>query len=109
MSRGSLHAVPVKLTPKGDGRGAKPSGNGGIGALGTIPNGTVTVGYRARRPARADAPLLPGAHRRAEGGKRTVPASRGRFYLFGMGRRGAFHARSVCPLLRPASAAAAQD
>ena len=30
--RGSAHAVPVKLTPKGDGLAPNPSGNGGVGA-----------------------------------------------------------------------------
>jgi hypothetical protein len=44
MSRGSLHAPPVKLTPNGEGRALKPSGKGGVGALGTMPNGTMTVG-----------------------------------------------------------------
>src|SRR5262245_55433699 len=43
MSRGSLHAVPVKLTPYGAGCALKPSGNGGIGAFDTTPNGTMTV------------------------------------------------------------------
>ncbi len=43
-SRGSLHARPVKLTPKGDGRASKPAGKGGVGALGTRPKGTITVG-----------------------------------------------------------------
>lgn len=44
MSRGSLHARPVKLTPKGDGFASKPCGNASRGALGTVPNGTITVG-----------------------------------------------------------------
>ena len=41
---GSLHAIPVKLTPKGAGFALKPSGNGGVGAFGTSPKGTITVG-----------------------------------------------------------------
>ena len=41
MSRGSLHAVPVKLTPKGEGLATNP---GGICPFGTVPNGTITVG-----------------------------------------------------------------
>ena len=47
IRRGSLQAIPVKLTPNGDGFGLKPAGNGvaeGGGALGTVPNGTITVG-----------------------------------------------------------------
>ena len=44
IRRGSLHAVPVKLTPNGAGRAAKPSGNGTDGAFGIMPNGTITVG-----------------------------------------------------------------
>ena len=40
-SRPSLHAVPVKLTPKGAGLASKPEG---AAAFGTIPNGTITVG-----------------------------------------------------------------
>lgn len=45
MSLGSLHAVPAKLTPYGAGLASKPSGNGlFVGALGTIANGTMTVG-----------------------------------------------------------------
>ena len=43
-SRGSLHAVPVKLTPNGVGFASKPSGNGGVGAFGDSPKGTITVG-----------------------------------------------------------------
>src|SRR5438876_1818937 len=42
--RGSLQAMPAKLTPKGAGLAAKPSGNAGVGAFRTIPNGTITVG-----------------------------------------------------------------
>lgn len=47
ISRGSPQASPVKLTPNGAGFAAKASGNGGagaIGAFGTRPNGTMTVG-----------------------------------------------------------------
>ena len=44
ISRGSLHAMPVKLTPNGAGFASKPSGNGGVGAFGTSANGTMTVG-----------------------------------------------------------------
>ena len=36
--------MPVKLTPNGAGLASKPSGNGGVGAFGTMPNGTITVG-----------------------------------------------------------------
>src|ERR1035438_3739820 len=57
-SRGSLHAMPVKETPKGCGFASKPAGNGGVGALGTIPKGTMTVGYPGR--AAMAAPLAPG-------------------------------------------------
>ena len=48
ISRGSLHARPVKLTPNGAGFALNPAGNGGVGAFGTIPNGTMTVGYPTR-------------------------------------------------------------
>ena len=54
MSRGSLHAPPVKLTPYGAGLASNPSGKGLLaGAFGTVPNGTITVGYPglAARPA----------------------------------------------------------
>ena len=44
ISRGSLHAVPAKLTPKGRGCGSKPSGSGGFGSVSTKANGTITVG-----------------------------------------------------------------
>ena len=43
MSRGSLQAGPVKLTPKGDGLASKPAGNR-CGVFGTKPKGTITVG-----------------------------------------------------------------
>src|SRR5215468_6785534 len=50
---GSLHAVPVKLTLNGAGRGSKPSGKA-VGPVpidtGTKPQGTVTVGYPGRAP-----------------------------------------------------------
>jgi len=42
MSRGSLQAVPVKLTPIGDGFASKPAG--AFGAFRTMPNGTMIVG-----------------------------------------------------------------
>src|SRR6266550_760468 len=45
IRRGSLHAVPVKLTPNGAGFASNPSGKGGFGSFGTMPNGTMTVGY----------------------------------------------------------------
>lgn len=47
ISLGSLHAVPVKDTPKGAGFATNPGGNGTMGAFGTIPYGTITVGYPA--------------------------------------------------------------
>ncbi len=50
--------MPVKLTPNGDGLALNPSGNGGVGALGTNPNGTMTVGYPGL--AAMAAPLAPG-------------------------------------------------
>src|SRR5712671_223398 len=43
--RGSLQAIPVKLTPKGEGFASNPAGKGGVGESGTIPKGTITVGY----------------------------------------------------------------
>jgi len=43
ISFGSLHAPPVKLTPYGIGRAPKLSRSGGVGALGIVPNGTMTV------------------------------------------------------------------
>jgi hypothetical protein len=42
--RGSLHAIPLKLTPNGAGCAMKPSGNGRVSAFGTKPKGTITVG-----------------------------------------------------------------
>jgi hypothetical protein len=44
ISRGSLHAVPVNPTPNGAGLASKPAGKGGVGALGTMPNGTTMIG-----------------------------------------------------------------
>ncbi len=44
IRRGSLHAIPVKLTPIGPGFASNPGGNGGVGAFGTNANGTMTVG-----------------------------------------------------------------
>src|SRR3989442_16007433 len=58
MSRGSLQAMPVKLTPNGPGFASNASGNGGKGAFGTVPNGTITVGYSGF--AAMEAPLRPG-------------------------------------------------
>ena len=80
---GSLQAMPVKLRPKGCGFGLNPGGNGlagggfGFGAspadarprvstdgggingtFGTIPNGTMTVGYPGR--AASAEPFAPG-------------------------------------------------
>src|SRR6266481_1258050 len=45
IRRGSLQAIPVKLTPNGPGLASNPSGNGGVAEFGTIPNGTTRVGY----------------------------------------------------------------
>jgi Protein of unknown function (DUF2813)/Overcoming lysogenization defect protein-like, TOPRIM domain len=44
MRRGSAQALAVKVTPNGAGLALKPSGSGGVGALGTMPNGTATIG-----------------------------------------------------------------
>jgi hypothetical protein len=44
MSFGSLHAIPLKLTPNGPGFASNPGGNGGVGAFATKANGTITVG-----------------------------------------------------------------
>ena len=44
MRRGSAHDIAVKLTPYGAGRALNPGGNDGVGAFGTKPNGTMTVG-----------------------------------------------------------------
>ena len=44
ISRGSLQAIPVKLTPKGLGFAENPEGKGSLGPFGTAPNGTITVG-----------------------------------------------------------------
>ena len=44
ISFGSLHWAPVKPTPNGAGFALKPAGNGGFGALGTMPNGTTMIG-----------------------------------------------------------------
>ena len=45
INLGSLQAIPVKPTPYGVGFAAKLSGNAAlVGALGTKPNGTITVG-----------------------------------------------------------------
>src|SRR5437588_13000648 len=41
---GSLHAIPLKLTPNGCGFALNPSGNAGVGAFGTSAYGTMTVG-----------------------------------------------------------------
>src|SRR5437762_14077880 len=58
ISFGSLHAIPVKLTPKGDGFASKPAGNAGVGAFATSAYGTMTVGYPGF--AAIAAPLAPG-------------------------------------------------
>ena len=44
MSRGSLHFVPVKLTPCGAGLASKPAGNGTPWGVRMVANGTMTVG-----------------------------------------------------------------
>ena len=44
ISFGSLHAPPAKLTPNGAGLALKPSGSSGLGAFGTNPKGTKTMG-----------------------------------------------------------------
>jgi hypothetical protein len=44
INRGSLQAMPVKLTPKGLGFALNPGGKASFGALSAIPNGTITVG-----------------------------------------------------------------
>jgi len=44
MSRGSLHAIPAKLTPIGAGLALNPAGNGGVGEFATSAHGTITVG-----------------------------------------------------------------
>jgi hypothetical protein len=44
ISRGSLHAIPVKLTPNGAGFGSNVGGSGGVSVFGTMANGTITVG-----------------------------------------------------------------
>ena len=36
--------MPVKLTPNGVGFALKFSGKAGVGAFGTVPKGTMTVG-----------------------------------------------------------------
>ncbi len=61
MSRGSLQAMPVKLTPIGPGLASKPSGNGGVGVFGINANGTMTVGWPGL--AAMAAPLAPGNKR----------------------------------------------
>lgn len=43
-SFGSLQAAPVNPIPNGAGFASKPGGNGGVGLLGTIPNGTTRIG-----------------------------------------------------------------
>src|SRR5712691_2787120 len=45
INRGSLQAIPVKLTPNGLGFALNPDGKGSFGAFGAIPNGTISVGY----------------------------------------------------------------
>jgi len=58
ISVGSLQAIPLKLMPNGCGFASNPSGNGGFGAFGTMPKGTITVGYPGR--AATEAPYGPG-------------------------------------------------
>ena len=48
MRRGSLQAIPVKLTPNGAGFALKPSGKAGVGVFGTKPNGTMIVVNNSR-------------------------------------------------------------
>src|SRR5262245_20693492 len=45
IRRGSLHAVPAKLTPKGEGFASNACGMGGGCAFATMAKGTMTVGY----------------------------------------------------------------
>ena len=65
-------AIPVKLMPSGAGLAANPSGNGGVGAFGTNPNGTITVGYPGF--AATAAPVDP-ANNRASSRSRFMMAS----------------------------------
>jgi len=44
MSRGSLQEAPVNPTPNGAGLASNPAGSAGVGAFGTIPNGTTMIG-----------------------------------------------------------------
>ena len=44
INRGSLHAIPAKLTPYGRGFGSNPSGIDGPPVDSRRPNGTITVG-----------------------------------------------------------------
>src|SRR5262249_18722049 len=44
IRRGSLQAIPVKLTPNGAGWALNTSGMGGLTVFGTSANGTITVG-----------------------------------------------------------------
>src|SRR5262245_9382642 len=77
ISFGSLHAVPVKLTLNGAGRGSKPSGKA-VGPVptgtGTNPYGTVTVGYPGRAPIPAlDTPGKSSASRRLAFNAASIP------------------------------------
>src|SRR5262249_28578549 len=78
ISRGSLQAKPVKLTPNGAGFAPKVSGNGGAGASGAFgvkPNGTMTVGG----PGVAGAAAPRGAGDKKAAGRRFFLAQRERF------------------------------
>ena len=44
ISFGSAHWPPVNAMPYGTGLALNPSGNAGVGAFGTIPNGTTMIG-----------------------------------------------------------------
>ena len=44
ISVGSLQAMPVNVMPSGAGFASNFSGNAGVGAFGTAPNGTITLG-----------------------------------------------------------------
>ena len=44
ISRGSLHALPAKLTPNGRGFSSTPTGMGGSGSACAKAKGTMTVG-----------------------------------------------------------------
>ncbi len=56
ISRGSLHARPAKLSPKGAGCALNPSGNGGVGALARIA-GTNWMVWLSQPAAQVLAPM----------------------------------------------------